>query len=125
MARICPRCGQLCSTIRKKKVYGRYYWYAVHTYYENGKRKFRYCYLGPADGYRYSVQPHPELKHIKFDLDNSNENKTTQVTLNEEDKKRLIKCYLWHKKYRRRRIQKIFEEVIFPLVNIDPNSLSE
>ncbi len=128
MGVLCPRCGKPASCIRKKKVYGRYYLYAVHPYYKDGKRKFAYCYLGPADGYKYNVTPPDELKHLTLNYivkqENDSKNEKTKVELNEQDRERLIKCYLWHKKYRRRRIQKIFEEVIFPLVGIDPESLS-
>ena len=128
MGVLCPRCGKMASCIRKKKVYGRFYLYSVHPYYENGKRKFKYCYLGPADGYKYHVSPPDDLKYLTLNYivpkNEERKNNNSKPKLSEQDRERLIKCYLWHKKYRRRRIQKIFEEVIFPLVGIDPESLS-
>jgi len=129
MGVLCPRCGKMASCIRKKKVGNRYYFYAVHTKYVNGKRKFEYCYLGPVNGYKYHVEPPPDLKYLTLNYivpkNNSQENTKNNPKLSDQEKEKLIKCYLWHKKYRRRSMQKIFEEIIFPLVGIDPNSISE
>jgi saccharopine dehydrogenase-like NADP-dependent oxidoreductase len=56
---ICPRCGQPFRWIYSETIYGRAYLYAVHEYVdENGRKKRRKCYLGPADSYEYVSKTH-------------------------------------------------------------------
>jgi len=56
---ICPRCGQPFRWIYSETIYGRTYLYAVHEYLdENGRKKRKKCYLGPADSYAYVSMMH-------------------------------------------------------------------
>jgi len=61
--RICPRCGETFSYIKRRVVNGRTYLYAVHYLgytRENGKIKkiTRECYLGPEDKYIHASTTH-------------------------------------------------------------------
>ena len=55
--KICPRCGGRISWVEKRVVGGNTYFYAVHEWRENGRRKRRKCYLGP-DVYTYVTMTH-------------------------------------------------------------------
>jgi len=56
---ICPRCGQPFRWIYSETIHGRAYLYAVHEYVdENGRKRRRKCYLGPADSYEYVSKTH-------------------------------------------------------------------
>jgi len=59
--RICPRCGRPYSTIERREINGKTYYYAVHYEYEyvNGRKKrtVKKCYLGP-DVYDYTTRTH-------------------------------------------------------------------
>jgi len=55
---ICPRCGKPFRWIYRENIYGRSYLYAVHEVVEEGKKKRRKCYLGPADSYAYVSMMH-------------------------------------------------------------------
>jgi hypothetical protein len=57
----CPRCGDIGS-LTTKAVNGRSYFYMKHYLGkdENGRSKYKYCYLGPVDEYLYvSKTTHP------------------------------------------------------------------
>jgi len=56
---ICPRCGQPYRWIYQETIHGRAYLYAVHEYVdENGRKRRRKCYLGPAGSYEYVSKTH-------------------------------------------------------------------
>jgi hypothetical protein len=58
-ANICPRCGRKIDWYEKHKIGNRVYVYAVHYLgYENGKYKYKKCYLGPLDSYKYVSKTH-------------------------------------------------------------------
>jgi hypothetical protein len=56
--KICPRCGQPFRWIYSETIHGRTYLYAVHEVVEEGKKKRKKCYLGPADSYEYVSKTH-------------------------------------------------------------------
>jgi len=62
--RICPRCGEPFSYIKRRVVNGRVYLYAVHYHGyvkgEDGKIKkiTRECYLGPEESYVHASKTH-------------------------------------------------------------------
>jgi hypothetical protein len=58
--RFCPRCGNPYTYIDKKVKNGHTYYYAVHVYKVDGKRKVHKCYLG-AKEYTYVKAMHPEM----------------------------------------------------------------
>ena len=45
--KLCPKCGLPYSYIEERKVGNNVYYYAVHYSKIKGKRRKRYCYLGP------------------------------------------------------------------------------
>jgi len=51
--KVCPRCGEKFTSIEVKRINGRVYYYAVHSF--NGFR--RKCYLGP-EYYEYVTRLH-------------------------------------------------------------------
>jgi hypothetical protein len=55
---ICPRCGEPYRWIYQETIHGRTYLYAVHEIVEEGKKKRKKCYLGPADSYKYVSATH-------------------------------------------------------------------
>jgi len=61
---ICPRCGEPFSYVSKEKRGFRYYYYAVHEYYSNGKRTRHKCYLGPVDEYIHVSDLHREREGL-------------------------------------------------------------
>jgi len=67
--KICPRCGERYSWLERRVVRegGREYeyFYAVHEYKENGKRRIKKCYLGPAE-YRYVSLTHETKEGLVF-----------------------------------------------------------
>jgi hypothetical protein len=54
----CPICGEPGGYLWTKTVNGRQYHYWVHSYRVDGKRKARYCYLGP-DAYEHAAKFNP------------------------------------------------------------------
>jgi len=60
-SRVCPRCGERYSYLETSKRASNVYVYAVHYYYENGKRKKRKCYLGPLESYIYVTKLHTDV----------------------------------------------------------------
>jgi len=67
--KICPRCGERYSWLERRVVRegGREYeyFYAVHEYRENGKRRIKKCYLGP-DTYKYVSLTHESREGLVF-----------------------------------------------------------
>ena len=58
---LCPRCGEPYSYVKRRRIGGRVYLYAVHYlgYDPVRKRKLtRECYLGPEDEYEYVSRMH-------------------------------------------------------------------
>jgi len=59
--KICPRCGMPYSYLDIDKRASNTYVYAIHYYYEGGKRKKRKCYLGPLESYIYVTKLHTDI----------------------------------------------------------------
>jgi len=55
---ICERCGSKIDYIDEKEIGGNTYLYAIHVEKEEGKRRLRFCYLGPKDQYIYVSKLH-------------------------------------------------------------------
>jgi len=51
--RVCPRCQAPYSYVKRLRVGGRVYLYAVHYVGKGRNRKASYCYLGADGNYRY------------------------------------------------------------------------
>ena len=59
---ICLRCGEPYSYIKRNRVGNRTYLYAVHYIGKvNGKRKYRFCYLGVEGEYVYVSKLHQDI----------------------------------------------------------------
>jgi len=59
MERACPRCGLPYSYIKRKRIGGRVYLYAIH---KSKGKVTRECYLGPQGGYEYVSKLHEDLQ---------------------------------------------------------------
>jgi protein-arginine kinase activator protein McsA len=59
--KICPRCGMPFRYIRRMKVSGKVYLYAVHVTKVKKKEKKRLCYLGPEGSYEHGALFHEKL----------------------------------------------------------------
>jgi len=59
MERACPRCGLPYSYIKRKRIGGRVYLYAIH---KSKGKVTRECYLGPQGGYEYVSRLHEDLQ---------------------------------------------------------------
>ena len=55
--KICPRCGDAISWIERRQRGDRVYYYAVHCWQQEGRRRIRKCYLGPQT-YEYVTRLH-------------------------------------------------------------------
>ena len=55
----CPRCGLPYSYIKRKRIGGRVYLYAIH---KSKGKVTRECYLGPQGGYEYVSKLHEDLQ---------------------------------------------------------------
>ena len=56
--RVCPRCGSRYSWLERKAIHGRIYVYAVHEWREGGRRRRKWCLLGPEDKYIHASTTH-------------------------------------------------------------------
>ena len=57
--KICPRCGRRISYLKKRRIRGRTYVYAVHYLgSKDGKKITEECYLGPLESYEYVSKLH-------------------------------------------------------------------
>jgi len=59
LGKVCPRCGMPFSYVKRKKVGGRVYLYAIH---KSKGKVTRECYLGPVGGYEYVSKLHEDLQ---------------------------------------------------------------
>jgi len=59
LGKVCPRCGMPFSYVKRKRVGGRSYYYAIH---KSKGKTVRECYLGPVGGYEYVSRLHEDLQ---------------------------------------------------------------
>jgi len=62
---LCPRCGGKVSWVERRRVGGNVYYFAVHEWREQGKRRVKKCYLGP-DTYIYVSVTHEKDTGLIF-----------------------------------------------------------